>query len=459
LTSKIGEDSALAERLGTIADPTALLLGLFAHAPVAFQIFRVDGHSLLVNQAFRDLFGSEPPPAYSIFEDEIAQRQGLLPLIRRAFSGQTVHVPAFWYDPRELTKVDVQEGRRVAIEMTMFPLLGANRVIGHVAMSFKDVTERMELEAELDRLRALQEHSTEVTTIQRADRSVTFDHPGIRGVISHQHDVTDLKSAAEAVSRSERVASETQLQTRQIQEANRLKCEFLANMSHELRTPLNVIIGFAELMFDGQVDPASPQHQEFLGDILASGRHLLQLINDVLDLARVEAGKVVFRPEPVAPAKLVGEVCAILRSTVAGKNLSIKTNVDATLTEIVVDPLRFKQILYNFLSNALKFTPDGGRVVVRVRREGQDKVRVEVEDTGIGIAAGDIAHLFTEFQQLDGGAAKKHRGTRLGLALTRRLVEAQGGTVGVKSVLGKGSTFHAILPLRAFLSIPTEQAR
>ncbi|HSN30859.1 MAG TPA: response regulator, partial [Kofleriaceae bacterium] len=246
-----------------------------------------------------------------------------------------------------------------------------------------------------------------------------------------------------------RHAAELELQNRRIQEANRLKSEFLANMSHELRTPLNAIIGFAELLHDGQVDPASPQHKEFLGDILTSGRHLLQLINDVLDLAKVEAGKLDFRPEHVELDRLINEVVSISRATAAKKSIAVAVELDRSLTGIFIDPNRFKQVLYNYLSNALKFTRDGGRVVVRVAPEGDKLFRVEVEDTGVGIAPDDLGRLFIEFQQLEGGAGKRHQGTGLGLALTRRLVEAQGGAVGVRSTLGKGSVFHATLPRQA----------
>ncbi len=246
-----------------------------------------------------------------------------------------------------------------------------------------------------------------------------------------------------------RRAIELELQNRRIQEANRLKSEFLANMSHELRTPLNAIIGFAELLHDGQVDPESPQHKEFLGDILTSGRHLLQLINDVLDLAKVEAGKLDFRPEKVDLAKLVNEVVAITRTTAANKRIAVQTEVDPKVDPVVLDPNRFKQVAYNYLSNALKFTPDSGRVTIRIREESGDAFRLEVEDTGVGIEQADLGRLFVEFQQLDGGASKRHQGTGLGLALTRRLVEAQGGTVGVKSTPGKGSTFYATLPRAA----------
>ncbi|MES1172341.1 MAG: ATP-binding protein [Bacteroidota bacterium] len=401
-----------AARLRAIADASSLLTGLFAYAPVAFQIYQADGHCLLVNQAFRELFGSEPPPEYNILEDDIAARQGFLPLIHRAFAGETIHVPAFWYDPRELKTLHVTLGRRVAIETTLFPLFDAARAITHVAISFKDVTAQMDLEAERDR----------------------------------------LKAANEAQVRSERAATVALSATRRMEEMNRLKSEFLANMSHELRTPLNAIIGFAELLFDGQVDPQSKEHKDFLGDILSSGKHLLQLINDVLDLAKVEAGKTEFHVEPIEPAKLVAEVCTILKSTVVGKDLALEIDVDETLVDVTADPARFKQVLYNYLSNAMKFTPAGGRVLVSVRPEGEAWIRVEVADTGVGIAERDIDRLFVEFQQLEGQReglrGQRQQGTGLGLALTKRLVEAQGGTVGVRSTLARGSTFHAVLPRR-----------
>jgi PAS domain S-box-containing protein len=263
-----------------------------------------------------------------------------------------------------------------------------------------------------------------------------------------QISVIDLRERLRA-DEIRRRSAELETQNRRIQEASRLKSEFLANMSHELRTPLNAIIGFAELLYDGQVDPQSPAHKEFLGDILTSGRHLLGLINDVLDLARVEAGKLEFRPEAVEVARLVGEVVAILRTTAAQKQIRMETELDARITDLTIDPARLKQVAYNYLSNALKFTPVGGRVTLRVKPDGIDCFRLEVEDTGIGIAPDDLGRLFVEFQQLEAGAAKRHQGTGLGLALTRRLVESQGGSVGVESSIGKGSTFHASLPCHA----------
>jgi protein-histidine pros-kinase len=229
-------------------------------------------------------------------------------------------------------------------------------------------------------------------------------------------------------------------------EANRLKTEFLANMSHELRTPLNAIIGFAALMYKGKVGPLSPEHREYVGDILTSSRHLLQLINDVLDLAKVESGKMEFRPEEVDLAQLTTEVRDILRGLAAKKRLRVEIDVDEAARKVVVDAARVKQILYNYLSNAIKFTPEGGRIFVRVASESPSLFRIDVEDTGVGIPSEQLGKLFVEFQQLDASAAKRHQGTGLGLALTKRIVEGHGGRVAVRSTPGHGSTFSAVLP-------------
>jgi PAS domain S-box-containing protein len=238
-------------------------------------------------------------------------------------------------------------------------------------------------------------------------------------------------------------------QYRRVQEANRLKSEFLANMSHELRTPLNAIIGFSDMMHAGKLGPMPGDQREYIGDILASARHLLQLINDVLDLAKVEAGKMEFHAEVVHLPRLVGEVRDVVRSLLARKRIRLAVEIDPDVNDLVLDPGKLKQVLYNYLSNAIKFTPEGGTVTIRARPEGDDRFRLEVRDTGIGIAEQDLGKLFTEFRQLDTSTSKKYQGTGLGLALTRRIVEAQRGRVGVESVAGQGSAFHAVLPKRA----------
>ena len=248
-------------------------------------------------------------------------------------------------------------------------------------------------------------------------------------------------------------------ENRRILDASRMKSQFLANMSHELRTPLNAVIGFADLLESGAVPHASPKHREFLGHIGRSGRHLLQLINDVLDLAKVESGKMSFYPERVDLRAMLDDVLAIQHTALLKKKLQARVVVVEELGEVMLDPARFKQVLFNLLSNAIKFTPDGGRIDLRVLQAGDSYFRLEVEDNGIGIAAEDLSRLFVEFQQLDTGTSKLHAGTGLGLALTRRLVREQGGEVGVRSLLGVGSVFHVILPRQPSAAGATEPGR
>jgi signal transduction histidine kinase/DNA-binding response OmpR family regulator len=257
----------------------------------------------------------------------------------------------------------------------------------------------------------------------------------------------DQMAAALAERSAELKAAHQELQSQylQIQDANRLKSEFLANMSHELRTPLNAIIGFAQLIHDGKVGAVDAGQREYLGDILTSADHLLQLINDVLDLAKVESGKLDFKPEPVSLPRLITEVRSILQPLAASKRLGISVEVETGVDQVVVDPAKLKQVLYNYLSNAIKFTPEEGQVQVRARAVAEF-FRLEVHDTGIGIPASEVDKLFMPFQQLDTGVAKKHQGTGLGLALTKKIVEAQGGSVGVDSRPGEGSAFYALLP-------------
>ncbi len=235
-------------------------------------------------------------------------------------------------------------------------------------------------------------------------------------------------------------------QNAEILRATQLKSEFLANMSHELRTPLNSITGFSEVLIDGIPGPVNEAQCEYLGEILGGARHLLHLINDVLDLAKVEAGKMTFRPEAVDLERSIKETMQMLTFMAVQKEIQIRSEVDPDGRFAFLDPARFRQVLFNFLSNALKFTLPKGNITVRVLAQAETWFRLEVQDTGIGIAEKDQEHLFQEFHQLDAGVAKQFQGAGLGLALTKRIVEAQGGRVGLQSKLDVGSTFFAILP-------------
>ena len=271
------------------------------------------------------------------------------------------------------------------------------------------------------------------------------------GIRSALLDVTARRMVDMAVKKVEQYAQELRTKNEELllalgaaREASATKGRFLAAMSHELRTPLNGIMGLAELMFDGLVGPVSEEHKEYLGDILASSRHLLQLVNDVLDLAKVESGKLDLRTEPVKLGSLLCEVRDVLRILADKKNISIA--VDAgEVGQVVTDAARLKQVVYNYLSNAIKFTKEGGAIQVRAQLEGANAFRIEVEDNGPGIQEADIPRLFGDFQQLE--SVRPGSGTGLGLALTKRIIEGQGGSVGVRSQPGVGSVFFAILPL------------
>jgi signal transduction histidine kinase len=227
------------------------------------------------------------------------------------------------------------------------------------------------------------------------------------------------------------------------EQANQAKSRFLANMSHELRTPLNAIIGFADLMHDERIGPVSDDHRECLADIRTSARHLLHLINEVLDLARIESGRVALDVRAIDPAKVASTCVDSLRPLAAERDISVSLETEP-LGTVLLDPARLKQVLLNYLSNALKFTPAGGSVTVRIRRQ-RDQLLLEVSDSGPGVHPAHQERVFGEFEQLAGYG---QGGTGLGLSVTKRIVEAQGGTVGVHSA-GRGSTFYARLPLRS----------
>jgi PAS domain S-box-containing protein len=252
----------------------------------------------------------------------------------------------------------------------------------------------------------------------------------LQGVFAAARDVTERKRFEQS-----------------LQEANRMKSEFLANMSHELRTPLNGIIGFTEFLFDEKPGPLKPKQKEYLGDVLSSARHLLQLINDVLDLAKVEAGKMELHPETFPVQTAVEEVAAVIKGIAQKKHIAVSIEIEAGLEAVTLDEHKFKQVLYNLLSNAVKFSDEDGQVGIHARRLDQDQLEVQVRDTGIGIQAGDISRLFTEFEQLDSGTARRFEGTGLGLALTKKIIEFQGGRVSVESEPGKGSVFTVVLPV------------
>jgi len=231
--------------------------------------------------------------------------------------------------------------------------------------------------------------------------------------------------------------------------AMKSKDQFLSNISHELRTPLNSIIGFTDLLLTQDLGgpPLSNQQRDFLETVARNGRQLLELINELLDLQRIAAGRMDLKPEDVELAPLLSEAAGSVHAQVEKHRHALVVTPPAQDLRVHADRGRVRQVLLNLLSNAIKFTPDGGRITLAAAPvNGGAEARIAVSDTGIGIAAEDQPKLFKEFSQLDATASRKYEGTGLGLALSRRLVELQGGAIGVESEMGKGSTFWFTLP-------------
>lgn len=384
------------EQLCETDDPLTALKAVLLQGPAALAVLAADGSPVAHNPALVELLGPEPMAFLQLAHEGSGAGQDPGGVLQRVRQGETVRIPPRWVAEQ---RAGGRSARR-AVEQTLFPLRDrAGRII-YAGVFCEDVTARLER----DELRA------QVALLEK--------------------------------------------QNQRLRAATRHKSEFLASMSHELRTPLNGIMGFAQLLHDGQVEHGAPEHGEFLSHILANSEHLLHLLNEVLDIATIEAGKLPLRPEPVSVAALVAEVCSSLRGMSAGKHIQTQCEVSADLGDVVLDPARFKQVLYNYVSNAVKFTPQGGRVSLRVTPEHAKALRIEVEDTGVGISLADMPRLFMEFEQAGGELPRKERGTGLGLALTRRIVEAQGGKVGVRSVIQRGSVFYAILPRRPEYASP-----
>ncbi|MFP5245252.1 MAG: response regulator, partial [Thermoanaerobaculia bacterium] len=253
-----------------------------------------------------------------------------------------------------------------------------------------------------------------------------------------------------------RLTEELAEANRRIQEADRLKSQFLATMSHELRTPMNSIIGFSEILaerLNGQIDP---KHLGFLKHIHTSGQHLLGIINDILDLSKIEAGKMEIYPEYFSIAPVIESVCHMMRGMTKTKT-NFVIDVPPELPQIETDLAKFKQVLFNLLSNAVKFSHPNAPITIRARLDG-GAITVSVRDEGIGIAPAHHALIFEEFRQVDATARREFSGTGLGLALVKKFIELQGGRVHVESELGKGSTFSFTLPVRSRAAIVTRTA-
>ena len=275
------------------------------------------------------------------------------------------------------------------------------------------------------------------------------------GVICVIRDVSDRKAVEEQIKmlnqsleqRTRDLAitnSELEIRNREVEKANRLKSNFLATMSHELRTPLNSIIGFSDLLAEQTAGDLTEKQERFVGHIQESSRYLLALINDILDLSKIEAGRLELKYETFQMSVAVDEVLSTLRPLAAAKEIELRTEVSEELF-LDADRVRLKQVLYNLLSNAIKFTPEQGQVRLVARPEGA-LLSTSVIDTGIGIPREEQESVFEAFHQLSATAPGVREGTGLGLSITKLLVEQHGGSIRVESEPGKGSQFHFTMP-------------
>ena len=243
-----------------------------------------------------------------------------------------------------------------------------------------------------------------------------------------------------------RLFREIEEKSRQIEAANRHKSEVLANMSHELRTPLNAIIGFSEVLQERLFGELNEKQAEYTSDILTSGQHLLSLINDILDLSKVEAGRMELELAPFDLPLAIENARTFVRERAVKHGITLDVDMDERLGEYVGDERKIKQILLNLLSNSVKFTSEGGWIGIKAR-QANGSVEISVTDTGIGIALEDQPRIFEEFRQVGGDYAHKKEGTGLGLTLAKKFVELHGGKIWVESEVGKGSTFIFTLPI------------